>query len=72
MVKYWDKYTEMHGQQNVKTLLSIRHDLSRQFTHILKYYENLWLSTYKNNTKTEETEVDVGWETKGNEVCEES
>jgi len=21
LVKYWDKYTEMHGQQNVKTLL---------------------------------------------------
>jgi len=20
LVKYWDKYTEMHGQQNVKTI----------------------------------------------------
>ena len=25
LVNYWDKYTEMHGQQNVKKLLCLFH-----------------------------------------------
>ena len=24
MVNYWDKYTEMHGQQNVKIILDLK------------------------------------------------
>ena len=39
LVKYWDKYTEMHGQQNVKiNLLSLIEDRSL-FT--VRYCQNL-------------------------------
>jgi len=40
LVKYWNKYTEMHGQQNVKKLLTL-------FTTIGYYNTTLRLLTKK-------------------------
>jgi len=37
MVKYWDKYTEMHGQQNVKNYKQKLHQ-----TYLFRYKQSIY------------------------------
>jgi len=40
LVKYWDKYTELHGQENIKKNCSSSGGLYKQFTLFYRAY--LW------------------------------
>jgi len=47
LVKYWDKYTEMHDQQNVK----IQHRISGCYPKVSKRMENCWNVTMLLNVR---------------------
>ena len=55
MVKYWDKYTAMHGQQNVRTAICLPSSTPKYSQQIFRR------CTYEETTK---------WNEKGKEITE--